>query len=566
MSIADRSGFRRQLSYDETVNHLRRQNEDADKVIMPGMARQASRFVQSPFFERMKETVYEDMKQEQARGQLVAENRMNLERVAAQTGIPPQIIQGLPGPPGPQGPPGGPGPSGEPGPSGSTGPAGSPRSRPRGRASERSETRDYNPLDNRKGMDRPDDRTRSPRRGPRDDEDDDDPMPVSVGTFAGTTPAQTAEVNQIRLQAELARLNQERDVGERRTIIAESVANMLYAERRANPFHVAGPPPPPPPAPPGLQANDVAQAVRNAMAGERRSLQDLMAHHGNSMRETIQQSVGAAALPPPPGSSSSPPDRPPLPPPDYAPGTPPPWMRNAATPVSEIRKKFEKGSRNVSFAGGVTAPMPVPEPPRQEPRVLSKKEKREAIIAERPLMHGPDVPSSIVRSSKRDAETALEDTTDTKRARSNPSGDIDRERLAARRAKAQRRQSYLDARPLIHGPEELADRKRPAESTLSQRKQPNPSAELARDALHREYRIKTGRRVATRDELAREMQRGLDIIARSKATNPPRMDQFDLKRQVDDIYNDLRVENERSVKRSIQAGSFNITLPRAATA
>ena len=387
---------------------------------------------------------------------------------------------------------------------------------------------------------------------------------VAVTTFAGTTPAQTAEVNQIRLEAELSRLNQERDVGERRAIVAESVANMLYAERRANPFHITGPPPPPPPPPPTLQANDVAQAVRNAMAGERRTLQDLMAHHGNSMRETIQQSVGAAALPPPTGS---PPDRPPLPPPDYAPGTLPPWMRTAAassaTPVSEIRKKFEKGSKKVSFAGGVTAPMPVPEPPRQEPpRQLSKKEKREAIIAERPLMHGPD----IARSSKRDAETALEDVPSTKRNRTNPSGDLDQERRAAKRAKSQRRQSYLDARPLIFGPEEFVDRKRPAEFASSGRTRPNPSAELAKEALHREYRAKTGRRVATRNELAREMQRGLDIIARSKTNNPPRMDQFDLKRQVDDIYNDMRVENERSVKRSIQAGSFNITLPRAATA
>ena len=181
-------------------------------------------------------------------------------------------------------------------------------------------------------------------------------------------------------------------------------------------------------------------------------------------------------------------------------------------------------------------------------------------------MHGPDAPRGIARSSKRDAETALEDVPDTKRARTNPSEAIDQERRAAKRAKAQRRQSYLDARPLVFGPEERVERKRPAEPTSSGRTRPNPSAELAKEALQREYRAKTGRKVATRDELRREMQRGLDIIERSKANNPPRMDQFDLKRQVDDIYNDMRVENERSVKRSIQAGSFNITLPRAATA
>ena len=233
-------------------------------------------------------------------------------------------------------------------------------------------------------------------------------------------------------------------------------------------------------------------------------------------------------------------------------------MRSGSTPVKEIRKKFEKGSKKVSFVGGVTAPMPVPEPPRQ----LSKKEKREAIIAGRPLMHGPD----ITRSSKRDAETDLEDVPATKRNRPNPSAALDMERMAAKKARAQKRQSYLDARPLIYGPDELVNKKRPADAAVSGRTRPNPSAELAKEALHREYRAKTGRRVATRAELAREMQRGLDIIARSKANNPPRLDQFDLKRQVDDIYNDMRVENERSVKRSIQAGSFNISLPRAATA
>ena len=181
-------------------------------------------------------------------------------------------------------------------------------------------------------------------------------------------------------------------------------------------------------------------------------------------------------------------------------------------------------------------------------------------------MHGPDVPIGIARSSKRDAETALENVPDTKRARTNPSEAIDQEWRAAKRAKSQRRQSYLDARPLIFGPEERVEKKRPAESANSGRTRPNPSAELAKEALHREYRAKTGRKVATRDELRREMQRGLDIIARSKANNPPRMDQFDLKRQVDAIYDDQRVENQRSVKREIQAGSFNITLPRGATA
>ena len=45
----------------------------------------------------------------------------------------------------------------------------------------------------------------------------------------------------------------------------------------------------------GPRAEDVAAAVRGAMHGERRTLQDLMAHHGNSMREAVQYAVQHAA-------------------------------------------------------------------------------------------------------------------------------------------------------------------------------------------------------------------------------------------------------------------------------
>jgi hypothetical protein len=90
---------------------------------------------------------------------------------------------------------------------------------------------------------------------------------------------------------------------------------------------------------------------------------------------------------------------------------------------------------------------------------------------------------------------------------------------------------------------------------------------LAKAALDREYKAQLGiKRANTKTALAREFQRGLDVIASSKARNPPRMDQFDLKRRVEEIYDNQRVENERSVKRGIQAGSFNVVLPRSATA
>ena len=93
MSISDPSGFRRQLSYDETLAHIKQQNADAGKTLLPGMDRQASRFVQSPFFEKLKETVYEDLKATQMMAQLATQNQANIERAAASTGIPPQVVR-----------------------------------------------------------------------------------------------------------------------------------------------------------------------------------------------------------------------------------------------------------------------------------------------------------------------------------------------------------------------------------------------------------------------------------------------------------------------------------------
>ena len=145
MSIAEPSGFRRQLSYDETLNLLRRQDDDAGKTLTPGMAREASRFVQSPYFERLKETVYEDLKQGQVRAQLVAVNQQNLQRAAAETGLPPQIIQAMQ-PPGPQDPPQDPPPSGA---------SGASKGLPRARSSGDRDTRPTAPPVSSKGVKTP---------------------------------------------------------------------------------------------------------------------------------------------------------------------------------------------------------------------------------------------------------------------------------------------------------------------------------------------------------------------------------------------------------------------------
>jgi hypothetical protein len=387
---------------------------------------------------------------------------------------------------------------------------------------------------------------------------------ASSQTFAGTTATQTAEVNQIRLQAELSRLNQERDIGERRAIFAEGMANKLFSERMAHPLHTgvfafgSGPPPPPAPvAASGLKADDVASAVRGAMMGERRTLQDLMAHHGSSMKEAIQQAVSSTAR-----SSNEP-----------APNQPDAPIRAVAADVkvdvkrgpsvSALKKKFEKqDTKKVSFVGGATSPMPT-EPARvPEARALTRKERRESIISARPLDQGPA--ELIEKGIKRNADFALEDVDAQKRPRSDPATFREQERKDKRKA-------TLSARPIVVGPDEFVDRKRAAGFRSSQQSRTNPSAALAKAALDREYSAKIGvKRAETRVQLEREMQRGLDIIAKSKTKNPPRMDQFDLKRQVDAIYDDMRVENERNVKRDmtrpLRVGSFNVILPRSATA
>ena len=87
MSISDPSGFRRQLNYDETLAFVEKQNADAGKTLLPGLDRQATRFVQSPFFEKLKETVYEDLRNTQMMTQLATQNQANVERAAAATGL-----------------------------------------------------------------------------------------------------------------------------------------------------------------------------------------------------------------------------------------------------------------------------------------------------------------------------------------------------------------------------------------------------------------------------------------------------------------------------------------------
>ena len=103
------------------------------------------------------------------------------------------------------------------------------------------------------------------------------------------TANQIAEVNQLRIQAELHRLEQEARHAEKRASMAETAANQLYQQRMATPMHVVqhlsqnAPPPPPPPPPAvhvsvtgGLTPDAVAAAMQQAMTADRRSVQELV--------------------------------------------------------------------------------------------------------------------------------------------------------------------------------------------------------------------------------------------------------------------------------------------------
>ena len=269
------------------------------------------------------------------------------------------------------------------------------------------------------------------------------------------------------------------------------------------------------------------------MLGEKRSLQELMAHHGKSLKQTVQEAVsqsmsGAAVATPHPRAevASSSTD------PVSVPGVP-------VGHVKEIRKKFEKGKKK--------APPPptaeeIPVPTEQQER----KAKRAATLQERPLQYGPVQERTRGVKRDRNAATDLEDIIFYERARDNPSAQLQKEATKARREK---RGDTLASRPLnFDGPDQFGARKRPASAQLESEKRdrPNPAIEtqrmrdLAKEALETIYKQQTGiERAARSKQLERVKREGVDIIRASRTRNPVRLDQFDLKREVDEIYDEV---------------------------
>ena len=448
MSVYDtKTGFRRQLSYDETLSFVNRQNADAGKTLLPGMERQASRFVQSPFFERLKETVYEDMKSAQLSNQMVQQNQANLQAAAAQTGVPPQMMQGPPGPPGPPGPSGGGHGSGPRKRAGQSSGFKGGRFTKAGREDVDTEE-DYPPVQPSSYRDSDNYRDRTPRRR-------DAAGAVAITSFAGITPETTAQVNDLRLQAELHRLQQVNDNTERRAMTAENVANMLHQQRMNNPAgtFIFGGNPPPPPTPvvtPTVKPQEVAKAIREAMQGEKRNLQDLMAHHGKSMKQTVQEAVSAKV---------------------------------AAPATQHVKAEVVGAQASVSM------------PAASASVTTERKAKREATLAKRPL--SMNVEQDTERKRKRDASTDLEDVVYYERSRGNPAAAKEKEE---KKAKAAKRREILVGRPITFGPDQYGGRKRPADVILEseKRSRANPAiekerfADLAREALAKVYKQQTG--------------------------------------------------------------------------
>ena len=566
MSIYDpATGFRRQLTYEETLNLIKRQDADADKAGGPGINREATRFVQSPFFERLKDSVYGNLQQQQVLQALAEQNEANVRRVAADTGVPPQLA-GQMGPPGPPGPPPGP-PGPPPGGAGTGGAASLSRSpEPPG-----SEGGTGGPSRGEAGQPRRPDyrgsRSPPPKRGQIDGmEDDDDPPPppaagavsIPVGAASiptGITPETHAMVNQTRLEAELRKLAEERDIASRRAAVAENVANSLHAQNMNNPILIAqqyfggqprAAPAAAPAAPPTVSPAAVMQAVKAAMQGERRTLQDMMAHHGASMREVVQSAVTQSAA-----SSSTTPHQTLIVTPAEDAGVKVPGK------VKDIARIFETGGTQKkakpSAAGGVTAPTPTPAPkPSSVPTAPTPAPKPSSAPTE-PITQG------IKRKERYDNPDVedLEDIYFAERRRDNPAASLQKARKKKERA------DILSRRPIILGPDPLPDsKKRKADGELAgpNRKRPNPAPQkegvrnAARSIMDALYRISAPSRT--------QSKRDLNDIMRRSVGQTIRMDQFDNKRSYDDISREVDEVFDDMARKRIGMPVSDIQLPR----
>ena len=227
-----KTGLTRHLTYDELLAREKAEAA-ADTTRAPGLQRQATQLVLSPFWERL----YDTLEEEDAVSNQITHV---FPHAAVQ-----QVTQGPAGPPGPAGPSGPQGPTGPSGPQGPTGPSG-----PQGPT------------------------------GPSGQAGPQDPAPRKRQNFKGPaamqTQAEQEEVNRLRLEAELARIRLEQQAQAKRVAFAEQVNKTLLEQKQQTPVHhvqivyktqpPGPPPPPPPPVPSAPSTEDVRRVVQEAMA------------------------------------------------------------------------------------------------------------------------------------------------------------------------------------------------------------------------------------------------------------------------------------------------------------
>ena len=133
---------------------------------------------------------------------------------------------------------------------------------------------------------------------------------------------------------------------------------------------------------------------------------------------------------------------------------------------------------------------------------------------------------------KRDADFDLEDILWAERRRDNPSAQLQKT------AKKEKRKAIIEQRPLVYGPDPLpSGQKRRAERDLvdTNRRPSNPAnmRESARKVLEALYRAHVPVAVSNSKREAAE------VIRRSMGKHPVRMDQFDNKRSYDEMLDEI---------------------------
>ena len=330
---------------------------------------------------------------------------------------------------------------------------------------------------------------------------------------AGMSAGAVANVNQLRLEAELDRLRMENQQAQSRAAMAEVVANTLQQQRVTNPIFItsqvlgqAPPPPPPAPAPVPVQPHpeSVRQAVEAVLAGRN------MAQAQEAQAASVSQIVAEA-------------------------------QAVAKPKVREIVKMLDKKTAPKKAAGGATAPMPVKEapayapasaPPAPMPAPAPVPAPKAAAPAPAPKADAPAAATAAVvpaaaalRGIKRQKASGmdLEDIYFFERGRTNP-------------ARRLYRQTVKEARPLTAGPSPFpGERKRKNEGDDGPMRQPpNPSIAAAPKREEARAMAKRALDAMREEQISRNRSEASELLQLLRKQTIPKTSE--LKRSATDEY------------------------------